>query len=47
MHDDLSKLLQPVFLEPRDDYWEIHDPEHPSVEINGPIESSHERRPNS
>lgn len=24
--------LRPVFLEPRDDYWEIHDPEQLTVD---------------
>lgn len=32
MDDDLSEVLRPVFLEPRDEYWEIHDPEHVSVD---------------
>ncbi|WP_255152450.1 hypothetical protein [Halorarius halobius] len=26
MPDELTAALRPVFLEPRDDYWEIHDP---------------------
>ena len=26
MAEDLSEAMQPVFLEPRDDYWEIHSP---------------------
>ena len=31
MTGELSEALQPVFLEPRDDYWEIHEPNHLSM----------------
>lgn len=27
-----ADALQPVFLEPRDDYWELHRPENVSVD---------------
>lgn len=30
--DNLSKVLEPVFLEPRDDYWEMHVPENVSMD---------------
>ena len=32
MNHPLSEALHPVFLEPRDDYWEIHDPDRLSVD---------------
>lgn len=31
MADALTESLRPVFLEPRDEYWEIHDPENLSL----------------
>jgi len=30
--DDLRAAMRPVFLDPRDDYWEIHDPEDLTVD---------------
>ncbi|MFB6142832.1 MAG: hypothetical protein ABEJ30_05760 [Halorientalis sp.] len=31
MDDDLAAALRPVFLEPRDNYWKIHRPDHRSM----------------
>lgn len=32
MSEQRSDELHPVFLEPRDDYWTIHAPEHVSTD---------------